>query len=800
MAQSVLAMPDYSVFYDNTQLQTQPGVIVANTVNAYIDVNENLHNLVLGASSNVVVEAVYGIDTIIDPTQQVRFFNHIPGLAYADPYQFLTVEYNGIVNQTQINATTNPLYISGGDENLTTTISATVMTYENNNQVFAVDDINENSFEFRNSVIFQSNVSMNKNILIDGELTVTSNVLFNSNLTVNYDLRGESNFDLLGNAWVGSNVTVIGDVYAQSNVAITLDLYSYSNVHITGELDVGSNALFSSNLTVVKNITGQSNFTLTGQAYIGSNMTVVGTTTLQSNLDVALNVVAHSNLYLTGRLEVGSNTLLNSNLTVVKNITGQGNFTLVGEASVGSTMSVTGALTALDTFDLTGNAVMQSTLTVAGDTALQSQLTVTNDILGQGDLTISGNAQLNSSLGVTTDISANRNIRAAGNMFSMTMNLYKNLPTNVENKTQVAYAMFINAYDQLELIKFEKFQNPDTNAVETHQKRMAIWGGDTNYDADSLTNYQVLNEYNSVVPTTTTTANSIGYTYGFTNNVAGGGGASGEELISLSNFVITALKKTGTLIHTDPASNVAIGTNVRQNAARLTVNGAVTATSYCNLILDDDTWDDNKRYVPSLSNFNWLRSVAIDTSNMLYGGNATGMGAFELGTTPNSLMIIGSNIGLGLNNPASVLHVAGTTTTERISLSNTTGEVVFTQLNNKIGIANANPAYTLHVTGQIYASQDVIAFSDCNYKTNFEVITTPLSKLSQISGYTFNKTDPTDTRRYAGVLAQELEQVLPEVVYSEDNKLSVAYGNIAALLIEAVKELKQRVEVLEAAA
>ena len=94
---------------------------------------------------------------------------------------------------------------------------------------------------------------------------------------------------------------------------------------------------------------------------------------------------------------------------------------------------------------------------------------------------------------------------------------------------------------------------------------------------------------------------------------------------------------------------------------------------------------------------------------------------------------------------------------------------------------------------------DVTAFSDITLKENIEVIPGALDKVSEIRGVTFTRKDREDNQRQAGVIAQEVEAVLPEVVSTNDNGIkSVAYGNLVGLLIEAVKELKAEVETLKA--
>jgi len=105
---------------------------------------------------------------------------------------------------------------------------------------------------------------------------------------------------------------------------------------------------------------------------------------------------------------------------------------------------------------------------------------------------------------------------------------------------------------------------------------------------------------------------------------------------------------------------------------------------------------------------------------------------------------------------------------------------------------------TITSTG-ITAVGDVTAYSDMRLKENIEVIPNAVSKVQQLRGVTFTRNDAEDLeQRHTGVIAQEVEAVLPEAV-SEDNAgiKNVAYGNMVGLLIEAIKELKSEVDDLK---
>ena len=114
---------------------------------------------------------------------------------------------------------------------------------------------------------------------------------------------------------------------------------------------------------------------------------------------------------------------------------------------------------------------------------------------------------------------------------------------------------------------------------------------------------------------------------------------------------------------------------------------------------------------------------------------------------------------------------------------------------------------TLHaaIGSGIWTSGNITAYSDRAVKTNLEIIPNALDKVCQLNGYTYDRTDyevdpitgEMPETRQAGVVAQEVELVLPEVVSGEEGNKAVAYGNMVSILIEAIKELKAEIETLK---
>ena len=104
----------------------------------------------------------------------------------------------------------------------------------------------------------------------------------------------------------------------------------------------------------------------------------------------------------------------------------------------------------------------------------------------------------------------------------------------------------------------------------------------------------------------------------------------------------------------------------------------------------------------------------------------------------------------------------------------------------------------LLVASSITATGDVTAFSDSRLKTDLQKIENALDKVDQLTGYTFNRNDTDSNKRSTGLIAQDVQKVLPEAVIEGDEYLSLAYGNLVGLLVEAIKELKDQVEEIKA--
>lgn len=206
--------------------------------------------------------------------------------------------------------------------------------------------------------------------------------------------------------------------------------------------------------------------------------------------------------------------------------------------------------------------------------------------------------------------------------------------------------------------------------------------------------------------------------------------------------------------------NVGIGITTPQT--KLEVNGEITST-----------------------NPNSFRSVFLNYGSFLRND---GTGTFLLLT--NSGDQYGSYNDL---RPFSIDNATGNT-----QMGNTT---LFVQHGGNVGIGTGAPTQKLHVIGNILAT-GTITPSDARYKKNIQTINSPLQKLQQLNGVTYNFNQSAfpewqfgDKMQY-GLIAQEVEKVFPEMVQTinADGYKGVEYVKLIPVLLEAIKELKKQNE------
>ena len=95
-------------------------------------------------------------------------------------------------------------------------------------------------------------------------------------------------------------------------------------------------------------------------------------------------------------------------------------------------------------------------------------------------------------------------------------------------------------------------------------------------------------------------------------------------------------------------------------------------------------------------------------------------------------------------------------------------------------------AGTFYFYSDVTSAGNIDSASDIKLKTNIKTIDNALDKVLQLRGAEYDRIDK-DNQHEIGVIAQEVEKIIPEVVHGDETK-TVSYGNMVAVLIEAIKE------------
>jgi hypothetical protein len=199
-------------------------------------------------------------------------------------------------------------------------------------------------------------------------------------------------------------------------------------------------------------------------------------------------------------------------------------------------------------------------------------------------------------------------------------------------------------------------------------------------------------------------------------------------------------------------------------------------------------------------------SVTAETIRTAIGTVVTGSAQISgTGITNNTITIAGQSTALGSSVTAETIRTAiGTVVTgsAQIAIASTSG---FGTYLNQAVLSTSSPTFAgLTINGAITATGDITAYysSDKRYKNNIQPITDALAKVRTLNGVTWEWNDDvnevTKAAPKTGLIAQEVQSVLPEVVKEkEDGYLGLDYAKMMGLMVEAIKEQQLQIEKLQ---
>jgi hypothetical protein len=193
--------------------------------------------------------------------------------------------------------------------------------------------------------------------------------------------------------------------------------------------------------------------------------------------------------------------------------------------------------------------------------------------------------------------------------------------------------------------------------------------------------------------------------------------------------------------------------------------------------------------------------TGVTAGNGLTGGGASGAVTLTVGA--------GTGITVNASDVAITAAQTGITsmynTSLQVGYSSTTAFIDFNATAMDFEWVSV-PEFRMTSTGNFHADADITAYSttttsDRRYKKDIQTIPNALDKINTLNGVTFKW--KRDDKESAGLIAQDVEQVLPQAVCVKEalktgeDYLALNYDCVVGMLVEAVKELNQKVEKLE---
>jgi hypothetical protein len=609
-------------------------------------------------------------------------------------------------------------------------------------------------------------------VLLYTKLNVSGNTSLYSNLYVNNNVLVNSNLSINGVADISNSLVVKGPVLFNSSLTVIDKSFFKNNVVI--DTNLSSPTLYTSEIATIHNLSIVDNASI-------NTLYVNNKSTFNDNI-ISLKNTSLNELYVT------NNAIFNDGFNIK-------------QTAVINNLSVQ-------------NNTNLNVLNVTGNTALSGANV--SSLLNTSHLHVNGDTTLNT-VNISGTVLATQNVECRTKLY---IGAAGRNDTLYNSKLDVNTIAFIDTL-YANTIKCDNMTaNTSTKVlVSNNLTSLSVYNTTEFQTGKPIYSSCVLGEVSSTILTNQ-------FTYGVFSH---GLSTYNPSYLLASTFDLSANSASTGITYNGP---VDIGREL-PNTFNLRANGVIEYDGSMN-IGETTTTDFNLNGIGVINYDGTMNIGNITTTNFNLNGigvinydgsmnigtnslsefnlNASGImkydGIINVGSTTETYLDICANsltTGIIYNGPVDITSSIFNIVSESLTIA-ASGTIDYSGLINMNG-----PIYieydgdtTLDVIGNtkidgnILLGGNITSYSDIRIKDNIHKLTSCLSKIDYISGYSFTRKDlPDKDKIYIGLIAQEVEEYFPDLVSETKNIKSINYQSMVAVLLECVKELKREINELK---
>ena len=459
---------------------------------------------------------------------------------------------------------------------------------------------------------------------------------------------------------------------------------------------------------------------------------------------------------IAGQLDLSKNFVVNTDKFIVYHDTGDVH--VAGTIDISQNLIINNNAFKVDlngNTDISSNCYIGGSLTIVGAVIQKSDLSIIGNLYVEGNTNLQGDVNINDQ--IFFDTSGNVNIHGQ-------LDLSKNLVVNTDKFVVYHDTGDVGIAGQLDLSK---------NLVVNTDKFIVYHDtGDTGIAGQlDLSKNLVVNIDKFIVD----------YLTGDTG-IAGQLDLSKNLVVNVDKFIVDYLTgDTGIAGQLDLSKNLVVNINkfiVDYLTGDTGIAGQLDLSK--NLVVDGD------KFIVDVSN----SKVGINISTPSYELDVSGSIATQCAIIYDDNEYNGVFAHRNNRNNTDYALLQTSLGRTRINCKKGSGNIIFTHGDGMI-------KQEFDLEGNVIIQGNLFSYSDARIKTNIDTIENALDKVIALRGVTYNmikdiKENPNTARRHLGLIAQEVEAVIPEAVKEEKGIKTVAYGNIVGLIIQSIKELKEK--------